>query len=474
MQKSLILLTFVFLCLPWGATAHAQESSEEAFQRFLDRLAEMKQTVIDRTPEGDGIDRAEGFRQIIRMIGQAEPSLVDDFDTAHPKIVRTPSVNVKLGMDNPDNPYLVIGPLSEKYIYRVFGTLDTRPEDELQTFYQIRSITSLGGATATVAQNEMVINEDGTFELFLSAEEPEGASNWLPITGDDASLLVRHYITDWVIDREPSLSVEVLSDDWGNPVPLYTPDRFGTQVNDLLTWLDLFDLFNGIFDSIAGGEVGVFEAPSTSPLGNPQITSSRAKYRIAEDEAAIVEVPVYEANYTNIQLGAIWWMSLDYASRQSHLNGAMTHVSSDEKIRYVIAQQDPLVANWLNAAGHPFGALHMRWIQKDIPNEEMETPTMTVVKLSELRDNLPANFPEVTEEERIEAIKVRQASYNRRTNPPGTGEPQCEYLLANSGNGGSSGCMVSSDERPNYTGVLFGLLLLGAFVVGRRSARRAE
>jgi len=70
---------------------------------------------------------------------------------------------------------------------------------------------------------------------------------------------------------------------------------------------------------------------------------------------------------------------------------------------------------------------------------------------------------------RIEAIKVRQASYNRRTNPPGTGEAQCEYLLANSEGGGSSGCTVSPAERPNYTGVLLRLLLLGAFVLGRRS-----
>lgn len=470
MRSLLTRVSLIAMCLVIGAPAQAQESSEDTFQRLIDRLEVMKQTVIDRTPEGDGIDRAEGFRQIIRMIGSGEPSLADDFDTAHPKIVRAPSVNAKLGMDNPDNPYLIVGPMADKYVYRVFGTVDTRPDDVLQTFFQIRSTTTLGGATPTVAQNEMAINEDGTYELFLSAEQPEGASNWLPIEGDNVSLLVRHYIDDWVMDREPSLSVEVLSDDWGKPVPLYTPERFDAQMDDLLFWLTFFDLFNGRFDAIGDGEVNVAEAPFTGPLGNPQITNARIKYQIDEDEAAIIEAPFYEANYTNIQLGAIWWMSLDYASRQTHLSSSMTHVSSDGRIRYVIAQQDPGVANWLDAAGHPFGTAHMRWIQKDIANEDMETPSVTVVKLADLRGELPPDFPEVSPAERIEAIKVRQASYNRRTNPPGTGEPQCDYLLENASSGGSSGCNVSSNERPNYTAVLFGLLLLGAFVVGRRSA----
>ena len=65
--------------------------------------------------------------------------------------------------------------------------------------------------------------------------------------------------------------------------------------------------------------------------------------------------------FRNIQLGNRWLESLDYASRQTSLNGAQSYLDRDGIYRFVLAHADPGVPNWLDVAGHPRGTIFMRW-----------------------------------------------------------------------------------------------------------------
>ena len=103
--------------------------------------------------------------------------------------------------------------------------------------------------------------------------------------------------------------------------------------------------------------------------------------------------------------------SLDYASHQSSLNHATAHVNADNRVRYVISGQDPGVQNWLDTAGHAEGSLFMLWTRCEAYPEAVIT---RLIKLRDLKNYLPEDTPQVSPDERKEAISKRQAAISRR------------------------------------------------------------
>lgn len=153
------------------------------------------------------------------------------------------------------------------------------------------------------------------------------------------------------------------------------------------------------------------ETDPNIPMADPFQAASRGWFRLAEDEALLIEAPVAECLYTNIQLANVWMESLDYASRQTSLNHATAHVDADERVRYVISPRDPGVQNWLDTAGHAEGSLVARWTYC---NEYPTGISARLIDLADLDDHLPADTPRVSPEERARTIAARQAAISRR------------------------------------------------------------
>jgi len=82
----------------------------------------------------------------------------------------------------------------------------------------------------------------------------------------------------------------------------------------------------------------------------------------------------------------------------------------DGKARIVIAAQDPGVANWLDTVGNPKGVALLRWYFTD----GYPTPAARVVRIENLRAELPGETVRVTPEERRVALDGRRAAVLRR------------------------------------------------------------
>ena len=68
----------------------------------------------------------------------------------------------------------------------------------------------------------------------------------------------------------------------------------------------------------------------------------------------IVTVPAAgpaTAPYQGIQLGSMWYVSLDYINHQTSLTGDQARIDPDGQLRFVISERDPGVANWLELTG---------------------------------------------------------------------------------------------------------------------------
>jgi hypothetical protein len=113
-------------------------------------------------------------------------------------------------------------------------------------------------------------------------------------------------------------------------------------------------------------------------------------FDVAPDEALIIEVQPPQTRYWNIALENHWHESVDYMHRPTSRTLEDVTADADGKVRFVIAQRDPGVPNWLDPAGNTRGFMTFRWL--DARGVAVPLPVVTRIKLTELADALPSAY----------------------------------------------------------------------------------
>ena len=106
--------------------------------------------------------------------------------------------------------------------------------------------------------------------------------------------------------------------------------------------------------------------PRLTPGGLATQFSSAGHFDLDQDQAMIVTVPAAGrdvAPYQGIQLGSLWYISLDYINHQTSLTADQARTDPDGMLRFVISERDPGVANWLELTGRRRGYVQIRWQQ---------------------------------------------------------------------------------------------------------------
>jgi hypothetical protein len=85
----------------------------------------------------------------------------------------------------------------------------------------------------------------------------------------------------------------------------------------------------------------------------------------------------------------------------------------DGVLRFVICEQDPGIANWLETTGHSAGPIMLRWqrLERDLGPDD--GPVTELVPFADLPSHLPF-FTPISAEERAGRITARQRSVARR------------------------------------------------------------
>ncbi|MEM7434566.1 MAG: MYXO-CTERM sorting domain-containing protein [Myxococcota bacterium] len=436
------------------------QSSEEAFDQFLGSVEAARDVILARTPE-DGPERAEGLRHIIRLIEMQNAPAMDDHDAAHPHVSRCPSIVCKLGFDNPDFTYINVAPISPEYTYRVSGRRGTVPYISMQVF------DNPFGGEVFMTSEELVVDEDGRYELILSATRPEGVANWMELKPGAARFIMRNGFYDWDNEVEASVRVEVIEGPVSSDsVPHLSVDEFVSDVSALS--LRLSSIPTVMQDARDTWPLNGLNGPNPEVFGIegagvPSAVSSAGRYELENGEAMIIETPMPDVVHGGIQIGNLWIESIDYQTRQTSLNWFQSYADDDGIIRYVLAAEDPGVPNWLDISGHPRGGIFMRWQSPDV-DAMPDLPTVSVVRMAEIRDRLPANHPAVSRDERTAILAARYIAVNKRRNPTAQFD---EVVGVGASTGG--GCSAGGSPPGGWWGVLALLLLWLGSPRGRRA-----
>ncbi len=449
-------------------TTDIKRTLRAAFDTMIERLQAARDAIdtpeLDPAP-ADERNLAEGYRYLLGfLLGSIERAL---HDPLYPRFMRAIQPMNRATIDNADAVYLYTV-IDGNHSYRIRGrAADSRhwrgeapaagrraPQYvifELASGYagDSGSLAELVPGTrintATLDCHALEVEPDGSFEILIAPEKPEGYSgNFL--LGKRVSqgkehvgrfLTCRELFHDWA--NEDLLDLEILRlgceetprapiDEAGAVEMMRT---VGEITNNQMRFWNVF--YTQLLETYGKTEIGLsaegerpfmpvndMNAPNALGIatGGGQSTNIYAGgvYQLGPEEALIIEseVPV-EPSFLGFHLSNLWGESLDFESHQSSLNPALMEINADGVYRWVVANRDPGVPNWLDTTGIAHGFLTVRYTYGTPPPKE-QWPTLHTrkVALGEVRRHLPADTGTATAASRREATLMRHRHVQRR------------------------------------------------------------
>jgi hypothetical protein len=331
-----------------------------AWADFCDHLKAAGASLMYPGAPRDPFQQAEGIRYLSRLTRAGLEAFVEYNDPEFPVLRRMVHETVKMGADNPDNVYLN-AQISGKFSYRITGKRNTI--HYLGFYTQNGHYGTTGGLApcGKLDHHDLVLDKDGTFEIIVS-KEPTGR-NWLKLEDDTTLLMVRQTFLDRSMEVPADVHIETLG---GRkyPEPL-TPARIDDGLKQASMMVGGASL---LFARWAKGfqnhtnRLPLFDAAvSNAAGGDASITYYHSHWKLADDEALVIEVIPPRCDSWNFQLNNYWMESLDYRYFHVCINKASAVYENDGGVRIVVAHQDPGVPNWIQTSGHREGTMCWRW-----------------------------------------------------------------------------------------------------------------
>jgi hypothetical protein len=304
--------------------------------------------------------------------------------------------------------------------------------------------------TGRLDSSALQVEPDGSFEILLAPERPEGhTGNYIcshrrvsrphpdhpdaPLDRYATWVSGRQLFYDW--EREDAALLTITREGQETTTPAaYTPERAASELRELGSlvrgqmhfWNEFYTVLLEVYGKRDGKDGPRFMPrnafnpvnAASGATGGGQSTNLYAGgiFELDPDEALLIESRIPEPpQYIGFHLGNLWGESLDYVNHQTSLNGHQVEPDPDGVLRYVVAHRDPGIPNWLDTTGHREGFLTPRWAYSVQPPPD-RWPSIRAEKIpfDRLREHLPAGVRKVTASERAERIRVRQEHIQRR------------------------------------------------------------
>jgi len=361
--------------------AIAKVTTAEAWTEFCDLLKKAGDVILREELATSAFDRAEGLRYLTRLLRAGLDSFAETQGPEYP-IFRPMADLVKMGLDNPDN-YYVSASVNGRYRYRIRGKRGTIHYLSFAAQNQnFAARDKLSGGAGHLEDTELQLEPDGSFEIIASQAERPG--NWLRLNPDTKQILVRQTFLDKATETPVEIAIECL--DVEGPPPPLDPARVPGQLQGSALYAIgcaqwFYDWVLKFRDKAPANAFHLPDLENHRLLGgDPNIRMWLGLWKLAPDEALVIECMPPKCDYWNLQLGNIWAESLDYRFRKVHVNNGSVAPNEDGSFQLIVAHEDPAHPNWLDTAGHDQGTMGVRWVRADSHPE----PRCRVVKFADV------------------------------------------------------------------------------------------
>jgi hypothetical protein len=383
-------------------------------QPFAEAIAQAEKVIAGAPHVQTEQDLLEGYEYLAGSI-RASLQMAWAYERDFPYFAQSTGPYTKMGLDNPDTLYFHAY-IRDDAEYIVSGQRGTTADLSFQVLNGDYSPVDVPDSLTAFDDRTVDIAGDGTFELRFGPAKADPGPNYFTVGDGSAMLVVREVYSDWATERRGMIRIQ-RADRIGAAPPALARDaltkRYGVAGKILLSRLRTFLAFPEWF--YLKLPVNTMTEPRSTPGGLTTQFSSAGHYDLDDHQAMIVTVPASDAPYQGIQLGSMWYLSLDYINHQTSLTADQARIDPDGKLRFVISERNPGVVNWLERTGHRRGYVQIRWQRLSRELKPDDGPEVEVVDLDELAARLPFyEQARVTPEDYAKRIAARQAAVASR------------------------------------------------------------
>lgn len=399
-----------------GSAFESEEAALAWANAQVDRLAEAMRYSLERQIKGlpaddRDLNAHEAVRHVVRNINMGHASYMEA-DWLNPELTRmSATARIQFQLPSVDCQYHT-ALLHGDHVYRLRGNRGTAMIFQVTT-YRGNAAELVDWKTWCVANNFDTdhLAPGREIDIVFSRTRPEGLgadSYWMEIPEGVCELHLRQYYGDW--ETEEPADLVIVREERSFPAPVLTRDladqRFGKLLNFLRVHADFCRA--GVDAHIAADPNEVPELIVPGAFEGTQYFNGH--FRCQPDEAVIIEAVDPDAPYWNLELVNQQWEPGDFWTRLSSYNGTQVEPWSDGKIRLVASWSDPGVPNWLDCSGRVLSLFSFRFFRA---REEVQSPRLCVVPLSEVRNHIP-ECRSVSTLERHDLLERRNLSFYRR------------------------------------------------------------
>lgn len=385
-------------------TDQSSNAIRAAWGRFRDLHDELLELAL---AQGD-LDGGTAASLLGHMVGHIQyMGLQLRGDPARPTLINAQYSPWNWGHSNPDTLYLSAR-IDDAHGYRVYGKLGS----VAQTTFGVYAGKDDQAVAVKVLAEDLVVEPDGSFEIFFSREKT-GSANWFQLPDGADSFCCYQTFGDWDTQEKGTIRIECVNPE-APAGPVSVEESVAAFDAHLAASRDLFTMW---VKDIPARVFGALPKNFVIPPMQPPSAMAGAwfvpiAWQLQNDEAAVIEYEVPAgAPYVGICLTNAWSEMIDIETRQTSLNLGQSLVD-EGRVRILLSTQDFGVRNWLDAGGYRSGVVTWRASRPEQP----ATPTMTVIKTDEIGDHFDES-QQVTEAERAAAMEARLRHFAARNTP---------------------------------------------------------
>ena len=394
--------------------------TQAAWNRFADHLKEVGEKIVGPIGARSPRERAEGFRYLTSLIAGGH-ELEMEADRAHPVLARAFTPIRSFVGDGPDTLYHD-AKLDESLSYE----FTIRRGDDI--FFSIVVYASddegMRSMASFLIDKDIAFEEDGGDQvatIHISAEPPDGTKNWLKLEANQPFIMTRQYFPECVIEvdkgkyRPAIMNIECMDD--VAPPKEYDLADLSAGLDRIVAFMhDTVDAGLGV-SAIVGMSTIEYEgdAPSAptrigadgqlvveegeheeytpdevfemidpkvvaNNLPGPGIGYSGVSFKLADDEAVLIEAKDVPCRYWSCQVFDHYLRAGDYRHHPVAINNRQTVYDEDGSFRLYACRDNPGVKNWISTEGRRRGQVVLRTLLA----ETDLLPEMSVIKVSDI------------------------------------------------------------------------------------------
>lgn len=352
------------------------ERSDAAWEALLAMIRDLGEVV--RADARDDRERLEGYRVLARILGLCS-ELTVDVDPDVPRFFSMSTSVRQVGGPNPEGEYDLCA-ITPGWAYRIRGRRGT----STYLGFQVMAGTGLSPRRQAlyVSDRELVLDDEGQFELLFAPTDPGTGEPWVAVPEDASAIVVRQYLADRAAEQLATYEIERLGPT-GPPGPL-TDEVLADQLTALAwTAFKLMTLHRTILPELRDRPNRLVTAEAAA-IGSENTTPDNlymlGAFDLQPGEALVLDLEPPDTRYWSVTVENGWHECAEpFRTRSSGTHRSFTR-RDDGTVRIVIAGEDPGVPNWLDTGGRRHGFVILRWLDNPEPPavQVAVTPAATV------------------------------------------------------------------------------------------------